>query len=53
LKKRGNPYLNPKDQILSMTRIDLGLMGVYSNYYRHKTYPKNDKMIGLNLKPKA
>jgi hypothetical protein len=28
----------PNNQILSMTRIDVGLMGVCSNCHRHKNY---------------
>jgi hypothetical protein len=30
--------LNPKNQILSMTKIDVGLMGIYSNYHGHNNY---------------
>jgi hypothetical protein len=38
LKKRDNPHSTPKNETLSMTKINIGLMGVCSNYYMHKNY---------------
>jgi hypothetical protein len=42
----------PNNQTLSMTRIDVGLMGVCSNCHGHKNYHKKQQKIGLNLNSK-
>jgi hypothetical protein len=37
-EKERNSHLTPKNQILLMTRIDVGLMGIYSNCHGHNNY---------------